>query len=56
MADVFRELAADLPYPLGLQLVTDEEVGGYDGTAHQIERGVSGRTSWSSASRAACGW
>jgi succinyl-diaminopimelate desuccinylase len=41
MADVFRELAPTLPYPLGLQLVTDEEVGGYDGTAHQIAAGVS---------------
>jgi succinyl-diaminopimelate desuccinylase len=40
LADVFRTLAPVLPYPLGLQLVTDEEVGGYDGTAHQIEAGV----------------
>lgn len=40
MADVFRELAPELPYPLGLQLVTDEEVGGYDGTAYQIAAGV----------------
>jgi succinyl-diaminopimelate desuccinylase len=40
LADVFRRLAPVLPYPLGLQLVTDEEVGGFDGTAHQIERGV----------------
>ena len=40
MADVFRALAPALPYPLGLQLVTDEEVGGYDGTAHQIAAGV----------------
>jgi succinyl-diaminopimelate desuccinylase len=40
MADVFRTLAPSLPYPLGLQLVTDEEVGGYDGTAHQIAAGV----------------
>jgi succinyl-diaminopimelate desuccinylase len=39
-ARVFRELAATLPYPLALQLVTDEEVGGRDGTLHQIERGV----------------
>jgi len=31
-AQVFRELAAELPYPLALQLVTDEEVGGRDGT------------------------
>jgi succinyl-diaminopimelate desuccinylase len=38
---VFRELAAGLPYPLGLQLVTDEEVGGRNGTLHQIEQGVS---------------
>ena len=40
LADVFRSLAPVLPYPLGLQLVTDEEVGGYDGTAHQIAAGV----------------
>jgi succinyl-diaminopimelate desuccinylase len=37
---VFREHAAALPYPMALQLVTDEEVGGRDGTLHQIERGV----------------
>ena len=41
LADVFRRCAADLPYALGLQLVTDEEVGGFDGTGHQIEQGVS---------------
>jgi succinyl-diaminopimelate desuccinylase len=40
-AQVFRELADSVPYPLGLQLVTDEEVGGHDGTLHQIEQGVS---------------
>lgn len=40
MADVFRTLAASLPYPLGLQLVTDEEIGGHDGTAHQVAAGV----------------
>jgi succinyl-diaminopimelate desuccinylase len=39
-AGVFRELAGRLPYPLGLQLVTDEEVGGRDGTRHQLEHGV----------------
>jgi succinyl-diaminopimelate desuccinylase len=39
---VFRELAAQLPYPLALQLVTDEEVGGKDGTLHQIQQGVTG--------------
>jgi succinyl-diaminopimelate desuccinylase len=40
LAEVFRELAPVLPYPLGLQLVTDEEVGGHDGTAHQLANGV----------------
>jgi succinyl-diaminopimelate desuccinylase len=41
-AQVFRELAGALPYPLALQLVTDEEVGGRHGTLHQLEQGVSG--------------
>jgi succinyl-diaminopimelate desuccinylase len=41
-AQVFRELAGSLRYPLALQLVTDEEVGGRNGTLHQIEQGVSG--------------
>jgi succinyl-diaminopimelate desuccinylase len=40
-AQVFCELADSVPYPLALQLVTDEEVGGRDGTLHQIEQGVS---------------
>ncbi|XVV09282.1 M20 family metallopeptidase [Actinoplanes sp. CA-131856] len=40
MASVFREVARSVPYPLGLQLVTDEEVGGFDGTGHQVDRGV----------------
>src|SRR4051812_40063374 len=35
---VFKEMAATLP--LALQLVTDEEVGGRDGTRHQLEQGV----------------
>jgi succinyl-diaminopimelate desuccinylase len=39
---VFRELVHELPYPIGLQLVTDEEVGRYDGTAHQLAAGVTG--------------
>jgi succinyl-diaminopimelate desuccinylase len=42
-AEVFRELAATLPYPLALQLVADEEVGGRDGTLYQLEQGVTGR-------------
>ena len=32
--------APGLGYPLGLQLVTDEEVGGRDGTGHQVSDGV----------------
>ena len=38
----FRELAGTVGYPLALQLVTDEEVGGRNGTRYQIERGVRG--------------
>ena len=37
----FRELATTVSYPLALQLVSDEEVGGRDGTLHQIEQGIS---------------
>ncbi|WNV86947.1 M20/M25/M40 family metallo-hydrolase [Umezawaea sp. Da 62-37] len=37
-AQVFREVAETLP--IALQLVTDEEVGGRDGTRHQLEQGV----------------
>jgi succinyl-diaminopimelate desuccinylase len=37
---VFAELAASLPYPLGLQLVTDEEMGGRNGTLYQVQQGV----------------
>lgn len=40
LTSVFREVAGDLPYPVALQLVTDEEVGGADGTGHQLDRGV----------------
>lgn len=37
---VFKELIEKVNYPLGLQLVTDEEIGGFDGTKHQIEKKV----------------
>lgn len=37
---IFRELANKIDYPLGLQLVTDEEIGGFNGTKYQIEKGV----------------
>ncbi|GAA3861851.1 M20/M25/M40 family metallo-hydrolase [Saccharothrix violaceirubra] len=39
MAQVFRDLGPGRP--VALQLVTDEEVGGYHGTAHQLAHGVS---------------
>ncbi len=37
---VFKEMAKKVNYPLGLQLVTDEELGGHNGTKYQIEKGV----------------
>ena len=37
---VFKELAKDMNYPLALQLVTDEEIGGHDCTQYQIEKGI----------------
>ena len=36
----FKETAHKVSYPLGLQIVTDEEIGGFDGTLYQVERGV----------------
>src|SRR5262249_55566624 len=42
LAQVFRDLAAGLPYPMALQLVTDEEVGGHNGTRYQLQHGVIG--------------
>ncbi len=36
----FVDHARDLPYPVGLQLTTDEEIGGFDGTKYQLEKGV----------------
>ncbi|MEM1312184.1 MAG: M20/M25/M40 family metallo-hydrolase [Patescibacteria group bacterium] len=40
MLAVFKDLAPSLDFPLGLQIVTDEEIGGFDGTKYQIEQGV----------------
>ena len=37
---VFKELAHKVNYPFGLQLVTDEELGGFNGTKYQIDKGV----------------
>ncbi len=36
----FKEVADKVSYPLGLQLVTDEEIGGNNGTRYQIEKEV----------------
>lgn len=36
----FKEIAHTLNYPLALQIVTDEEVGGFDGTKFQVEKGI----------------
>lgn len=40
LISVFKLMAPTVSYPLGLQLVTDEEIGGFDGTKYQIEKGV----------------
>ncbi len=37
---VFCEFVDKVPYDLGLQIATDEEIGGMHGTLHQIEQGV----------------
>jgi succinyl-diaminopimelate desuccinylase len=36
----FKELAGKVDYPLALQIVIDEEVGGFNGTKYQLESGV----------------
>ena len=40
LTDVFCELAGKVPYELGLEIVSDEEVGGYDGVRMHIADGV----------------
>ena len=40
MIQVFNDIANKVSYPLALQLVTDEETGGFHGTKYQIEKGV----------------
>lgn len=42
LTDVFCEFVDQVPYALALQIVTDEEVAGYDGAAYQIAQGVRG--------------
>lgn len=36
----FKEIATKVNYPIGIQITTDEEIGGFNGTKYQIERGV----------------
>lgn len=40
LTDVFCELVNEVPYRLGLQIVADEEIGGYNGVRLQIDKGV----------------
>ncbi|HSX05029.1 MAG TPA: M20/M25/M40 family metallo-hydrolase [Candidatus Saccharimonadales bacterium] len=40
LTDVFCQFVNEVPYSLGLQIVTDEESAGSDGTQHQIKQGV----------------
>ncbi len=40
LTSAFCELVHEVPYALGLQIVSDEEVGGHDGVRVQIEDGV----------------
>lgn len=40
MVLVFKELGGKVTYPLGLQIVTDEEASGIYGTKYQIEKSV----------------
>jgi succinyl-diaminopimelate desuccinylase len=40
LADLFNSLVSEVPYALGLQIVTDEEIGGYDGVRMHIDDGV----------------
>ena len=40
MIMAFKDVARAVVYPLALQLTTDEEIGGFDGTLHQVKKGV----------------
>lgn len=40
LIEVFRDIGSQLPYPIGLSLTTDEEIGGFNGAGHQVEQGV----------------
>ncbi|MFC1653519.1 M20 family metallopeptidase [Patescibacteria group bacterium] len=36
----FKKLSETIDYPIGLQFVTDEEMGGFDGVHYQLEEGI----------------
>ena len=40
LVKVFKEVSKKVEYPIALQIVTDEEIGGFDGTKYQIDEGV----------------
>ena len=40
LVTIFAEIVHEVHYPLGLQIVTDEELGGFHGTKYQIDQGV----------------
>ncbi len=40
LISAFKTCAKKVDYPLALQLVTDEEIGGFDGTKYQINQGI----------------
>lgn len=40
MTDIFRQVVNTVPYALGLQIVTDEEIGGAEGAVHHIQNGL----------------
>lgn len=40
LADIFKKTAGMLPLNIGLQIVADEEVGGFNGTYHQLKQGI----------------
>lgn len=40
MIAAFKQVASNIDVPIALQLVTDEEVGGFHGTKYQVEKGV----------------
>jgi len=37
---VYKEMAKKVDYPLGLQLVSDQEIGGRNGTKYQLDQGI----------------